>query len=917
MKKDTRNIKTTGSGEWSCPEGYILQLNETTDVWECCLIEQIAPIYEDVIIPIDLKDEFYFKDISWTVSYDPKSNAWISFHDWHPELCFPSTTHFLTTKTIELDEPECPPGWSWNPSIQMCELAGSQTLPALINTDETLPSVTGDTGQCEGGETYWDENNDMASITSIWTRFCVWARHKVSVSLASSLGPYLETGLNPANITMNGVPSGEVSNAPGTFFERDSSSYQSNWSGSTGPNVRDLGDHAINVLEGENHNSLFLALPGCPTPLPSVWEAPNRYFYYNTVLQKYIVMWNVGGASNGWATTTFNPTENTTYGNPSAAELLTTTTNWANDSLTLLVGGVNARATVDANMNLILADVKASSPLTGLIRCTQNSALFNGFYSVCGFNDYELEVTIGSINYDNDSMGIVLAAFKDTLGTWGAVNQTHYLMLDFNQGANGSTGAMTITYNRGQEAFAFVDGGASQSSSTVLSTEFTPFARIAPLGGNGWGDKGYARIRIEKSGMNIKVYTTKTMSLNAGTIQYNAVYSTIGDNNPYVNLETGVVGDPTIDFDLDDPATWTGYTVPNNPINDPGGAPSYADPSALLKFENNCKIGFFTWSQRRSEFFDLFFDGYAVPNTECNCPEGYTKVYKDPATGWFTEWDGNCVEGEILCRKVECECPPAPYTPSTLVESGVCDDLFLTSADGASGSPNYINQNPKTCQYDYLQQLPGSLSHGSIWKHNQRCDSFANYYGVDYPWEIELVESTGQAVNTVRNLEYQLECFVYKGNELNNYECGDDRWHDLDFNFDEAVIYNTEQVSGLLLLNLKPKQDPITALQYPIIGPQDIQILYTKEEQKYRFNQFWDITADRGEFTPTEQQIWITELNGYIKDFNIANLNYNKVATQRKKFRHYYNKAILRRRISGNRKMLLKLVNTKLNFSFR
>ena len=37
-----------------------------------------------------------------------------------------------------------------------------------------------------------------------------------------------------------------------------------------------------------------------------------------------------------------------------------------------------------------------------------------------------------------------------------------------------------------------------------------------------------------------------------------------------------------------------------------------------------------------------------------------------------------------------------------------------------------------------------------------------NYYDIDYPWEIEIIENTGQLVNTVRSLEYQLECYVYK-----------------------------------------------------------------------------------------------------------------------------------------------------------
>ena len=95
------------------------------------------------------------------------------------------------------------------------------------------------------------------------------------------------------------------------------------------------------------------------------------------------------------------------------------------------------------------------------------------------------------------------------------------------------------------------------------------------------------------------------------------------------------------------------------------------------------------------------------------------------------------------------------------------------------------------------------------------------------------------------------------------------------------------------------------------------QILFSKEENKYRFNQFWDITNDRGEFTPTQEYIWITEPNGYIKNLNPLNLDYNKPLFQRKKFRHYSNFIHLRKEVSGNTNMILKIVNTKKTYSPR
>lgn len=195
-----------------------------------------------------------------------------------------------------------------------------------------------------------------------------------------------------------------------------------------------------------------------------------------------------------------------------------------------------------------------------------------------------------------------------------------------------------------------------------------------------------------------------------------------------------------------------------------------------------------------------------------------------------------------------------------------------------------------------------------IWRHGNFTTNFCNFYGTNYPWEIDYVSSTGQTVNTTRSIEYLVESYVYDRD-------GIDRFQVLDHNFDEAVVYNTEQTSGLLRLNLTPKNNAPMILGFPKVNLSNIDILYSKEEQKTRFNQFWDITNDRGEFFSgalVQQSIWNTELNGYARELNPNNLNYAKPAFQRKKFRHYLNHVVLTKKISANVKMLLKVINNKL-----
>ena len=73
-----------------------------------------------------------------------------------------------------------------------------------------------------------------------------------------------------------------------------------------------------------------------------------------------------------------------------------------------------------------------------------------------------------------------------------------------------------------------------------------------------------------------------------------------------------------------------------------------------------------------------------------------------------------------------------------------------------------------------------------------------------------------------------MQAFVYKG--VMGNACGDDKWEDLFFNFDQAVIYNSEQVSGLLRLTPTPFNNPILELSYPIINTNNIDFVNNSKD---------------------------------------------------------------------------------------
>jgi hypothetical protein len=233
-----------------------------------------------------------------------------------------------------------------------------------------------------------------------------------------------------------------------------------------------------------------------------------------------------------------------------------------------------------------------------------------------------------------------------------------------------------------------------------------------------------------------------------------------------------------------------------------------------------------------------------------------------------------------------------------------------------------------------------TIKDNTIWKHNDTCDDFCNYYGVQYPFEIEYPINTGQSPSVVKSFEYILECY-----RTSKFNCVD-QFQVLDENFSQAVVYNNEQVSGYLNLNIFPKNNVTLSLDYPKLNQSNLasfDILFSKEENKYRFNQFWDSVFDRGEFprnppnavppypptnpvvpgttilsgTYREENLWITQSNGYVKTVNYNNISLNKSPLEHKKFRHYVNFIKLAKVNSRDTNMILKIFNTKNQYSPR
>jgi len=201
-----------------------------------------------------------------------------------------------------------------------------------------------------------------------------------------------------------------------------------------------------------------------------------------------------------------------------------------------------------------------------------------------------------------------------------------------------------------------------------------------------------------------------------------------------------------------------------------------------------------------------------------------------------------------------------------------------------------------------------SIKDNALWKHNERCDLFCNYYDVDYPYEIEFGVSTQSVVHILQSIEYEQEAYEYRN------DCRD-KYHNFSETFTHGIIYNTEGTSGLLEF-VDTTNTKYTHYNLPqFISNNYSKIPLVKVENKFRFNEFRDYTADRGRSGFNQRHIFNLRANGYERFLNPPNIDFNQNYTPR--LRHYFNKVWLSKNIVGKTNLLTKFANTKLQISSR
>jgi len=149
---------------------------------------------------------------------------------------------------------------------------------------------------------------------------------------------------------------------------------------------------------------------------------------------------------------------------------------------------------------------------------------------------------------------------------------------------------------------------------------------------------------------------------------------------------------------------------------------------------------------------------------------------------------------------------------------------------------------------------------GTAWVHNGGLKSFGVFFG-------ELEDFTAEGIISEENVNKFINSITVKSEVK--------RWkNDWDFNlhnnmgFNQAVIYNANNNSGLLELNQQKSLRDIS--NYPKTNTSSQDILYTSENGDHRFNYFYNRVKNINNNVP----IWNTDENNIEKTLNAAAISF-------------------------------------------
>lgn len=162
------------------------------------------------------------------------------------------------------------------------------------------------------------------------------------------------------------------------------------------------------------------------------------------------------------------------------------------------------------------------------------------------------------------------------------------------------------------------------------------------------------------------------------------------------------------------------------------------------------------------------------------------------------------------------------------------------------------------------------INTASLWSHLTNPLIYNNFYGCIHPYIIEYPFAYQYYDEIVQNVQDYTKAYKYLTSTTHVFDVNS-RIQTDDKYFNKAVLYNDQQSSGLLELVAKPINNMKLALSYPKFNTDSKTITFTKSDNFYQFNTFWNVVLDKTVplFTASCESLSID------KEINQSNMQYS------------------------------------------
>lgn len=203
-----------------------------------------------------------------------------------------------------------------------------------------------------------------------------------------------------------------------------------------------------------------------------------------------------------------------------------------------------------------------------------------------------------------------------------------------------------------------------------------------------------------------------------------------------------------------------------------------------------------------------------------------------------------------------------------------------------------VNSLPESEIANILNKPAEKVFGSSFWVHGKDKTLFNRFYGRLDPYVLEMVFYYTVKDEILQGIIDYSRVYKYVGNSGEP-----DRISVEDAYFNKSIIYNDEQCSGIIVLNVPKKNDMRERISYPKYKEDRKEISVYKSDSLYLYNTFWSVTINKSlpNFVKSCTPYYVD------KELNQANMDYSRKDFKKERIRGKYVKV---RHILDNREDL-------------